>query len=156
MTSPIARLHPAFRILLLGSGYHYSRLEPAGRKVAGDVNWNRGCSMKLAVASVAMIAALALSPRVGLAQAPDGAALYKANCAACHGATGVPAAAMAKMFKNLKPFTDPATLQGIPQDSVVSIVEHGIAPGMKSFKGKLSEEQAGAIAKYVKGLAKQG
>ena len=69
--------------------------------------------MKLAVACVGMIAALALSPRAGLAQAPDGAALYKANCAACHGQTGEPAAAMAKMFKGLKPFTDPATLSGV-------------------------------------------
>jgi mono/diheme cytochrome c family protein len=112
--------------------------------------------MKLAVACVGVIAALALSPRVSVAQAPDGAALYKANCAACHGQTGVPAAAMAKMFKNLKSFTDPATLQSISEDSVVSIIEHGIAPGMRSFKGKLSAAQESALAKYVKGLAKKG
>jgi mono/diheme cytochrome c family protein len=112
--------------------------------------------MKLAVACVGVIAALALSPRVSLAQAPDGAALYKANCAACHGQTGVPAAAMAKMFKQLKPFTDPATLKNVSEDSVVTIIENGIKPAMKSFKGKLSTEQAGAVAKYVKGLAKKG
>jgi mono/diheme cytochrome c family protein len=112
--------------------------------------------MRLAVACVGVIAALALSPRVGLAQAPSGAAVYKANCAGCHGQNGVPMAAMTKMFKNLKPFTDPATLKGISEDSVMSIVEHGIAPGMRSFKGKLSKEQESAVAKYVKGLAKKG
>jgi mono/diheme cytochrome c family protein len=112
--------------------------------------------MRLAVACVGVIAALALSPRVGLAQTPDGAAVFKANCAGCHGQDGVPMAAMAKMFKNLKAFTDPATLRGISEDSVLSIVEHGIAPGMRSFKGKLSKEQESAVAKYVKGLAKKG
>ena len=112
--------------------------------------------MKLTLACVGVIAALALSPRVGLAQAPDGAALYKANCAVCHGQTGVPAPAMAKMFKGLKPFTDAATLSGVSEDSVMSIIENGIKPGMKSFAGKLSKEQAGAIAQYVKGLAKKG
>jgi mono/diheme cytochrome c family protein len=112
--------------------------------------------MKLAVACVGVIAALALSPRVSLAQAPDGAALYKANCAACHGQTGEPAAAMAKMFKGLKPFTDAATLSSVSEDSVVSIIENGIKPGMKSFKGKLDKAQEGALAKYVKGLAKKG
>jgi mono/diheme cytochrome c family protein len=112
--------------------------------------------MKLLVACVGVAAALALSPRIGVAQGPDGAALYKANCAACHGQTGQPAAGMAKMFKNLKSFTEPATLQGVSDDSVVTIVENGIAPGMKSFKGKLSKEQAAAIAKYLKTLAKKG
>jgi mono/diheme cytochrome c family protein len=112
--------------------------------------------MRLAVACVGVIAALALSPRISLAQAPDGAALYKANCAACHGQNGAPIAAMAKMFKGMKPFTDPATLQGVSNDSVVTIIENGIKPGMKSFQGKLSKEQAGAVAKYVKGLAKKG
>ena len=113
--------------------------------------------MRLVVAGLGVIAALALSPGVSLAQtAPDGAAVFKANCAGCHGQNGVPMAAMAKMFKNLKPFTDPATLKGVSEDSVMSIVEHGIAPGMKSFKGKLSKEQESAVAKYVKGLAKKG
>ena len=112
--------------------------------------------MKLAVACVGMIAALALSPRVSVAQAPNGAALYKANCAACHGQTGEPAAAIAKMFKGIKPFTDPATLSNVSDDSVVTIIENGIKPGMKSFKGTLNKEQEAALAKYVKGLAKKG
>lgn len=112
--------------------------------------------MKLAVAAMGVMAALALSPRISLAQAPDGAALYKANCAACHGPTGVPAAAMAKMFKQLKPFTDPATLKGVSEDSVMAIIENGFQPVMKSFKGKLSKADEAALAKYVKGLAKKG
>ena len=39
--------------------------------------------------------------------AEDGAAIYKAKCAMCHGATGTPSAGMAKMM-GIKPVSDPA------------------------------------------------
>jgi mono/diheme cytochrome c family protein len=98
--------------------------------------------------------ALALGARSAGAQGPDGQALYKTNCATCHGQAGVPSAGMVKMFKNLKSFADPATFKGLSEDSTVAIIENGIAPGMKGFKGKLTREQAVAVAKYIRGLAK--
>ncbi len=98
--------------------------------------------------------ALVLGARSAVAQGPDGQALYKTNCATCHGQAGVPSAGMVKMFKNLKSFADPATFKGLSEDSTVAIIENGIAPGMKGFKGKLTKEQAVAIAKYIRTLAK--
>lgn len=113
--------------------------------------------MKSAVVAVSTLVALALARPAGAQGAgpgPDGAALYKQNCAGCHGAAGVPAEAMTKMFKNLKPFADPEFFKGRPEDSTIAVMTRGVAPGMRSFKDKLSKEQMGAIAKYIRTLAK--
>ena len=76
----------------------------------------------------------------------DGAALYKKKCAACHGATG-----------EGKPATKAPALKGTSSetDKIVERLTKGEAnskpPHNKGMSG-LTEEQAKAIAEYVKTL----
>lgn len=104
--------------------------------------------MKSAVASVALLATLALGTRMAAAQTPDGGALYKQQCATCHGAAGVPAPAMAKALAI--PTLDAAFLAKVSDDSLSAVVKNG-AGKMKPFKDKLSAEQIAAVVKYVRG-----
>jgi len=78
--------------------------------------------------------------------ADDGAALYKKKCAACHGATG-----------EGKPAVKAPALQGTSWeiDKITEHITKGEAsskpPHKKGISG-LTEEQAKAIADYVKTL----
>ncbi len=78
----------------------------------------------------------------------DGAAIYKAKCAMCHGATGTPSAGMAKML-DIKPASDP---------SMISLSEAQVEVQVKNGKGKmkpiagLSDAQVKAVAEYFKTL----
>jgi cytochrome c6 len=78
--------------------------------------------------------------------ADDGAALYKKKCAACHGATG-----------EGKPAVKAPSLQGTSWeiDKIIEHITKGEAssnpPHKKGISG-LTEEQAKAIAEYVKSL----
>jgi mono/diheme cytochrome c family protein len=105
--------------------------------------------MKGLALSLALLAALAAGTRDAAAQGPDGQAVYKQQCATCHGAAGVPAPAMAKALAI--PTLDAAFLAKVPNDSVVAVVKNG-AGKMKGFKDKLSAEQIAAVAKYVRGF----
>jgi mono/diheme cytochrome c family protein len=55
---------------------------------------------------VVLAVVVSLASAVGFAQA-GGEATYKAKCASCHGATGTPSPAIAKMM-GVKPASDPA------------------------------------------------
>jgi mono/diheme cytochrome c family protein len=79
-----------------------------------------------------------------LAAAPDGAALYKSKCAGCHGPNG-----------EGKPAVKAPALKGTTRDAA-QITEHltkgesGSKPPHNKGISGLSEEQAKAIADYVK------
>ncbi len=111
--------------------------------------------MKLLTACVVLSAALAFGPQAASAQAADGAALYKAHCAKCHGRTGVPPKFAMRRFKHLVSLADPATLKGISVDSTIVVITNGKGKDMKPFKDKLSKDEIAAVAKYVHTLAKQ-
>jgi cytochrome c553 len=89
------------------------------------------------------LAALTLLSTLGWSQ--DGAALYKAKCAMCHGAAGE-----GKVGPSLQ------TTQ-LTQDQIVSLLTTGAsakkAPHSKAIAG-LSAEQAGTISQYVMTLKK--
>lgn len=85
-----------------------------------------------------------------LAQAAAGEALYRQNCRACHGATGVPPQRMVAIYKTLAPL-DSAFLAGRSEDSVAAVTRDGTGQ-MKGYKDKLTPEQIVAITKYVKTL----
>jgi len=104
--------------------------------------------MKAVVLSFTLCAALALGTRSAAAQGPNGEALYKQQCATCHGAAGAPAPAMAKALAI--PTLDAAFLAKVSDDSITAVVKNG-AGKMKGFKEKLSAEQITAVAKYVRG-----
>jgi alcohol dehydrogenase (cytochrome c) len=109
--------------------------------------------MRRLAPTVVMGAALALTAgaRPAAAQAPDGQALFQANCRKCHGATGTPTARMAEMYPELKPF---AQMTGVSADSIVTLMVNGAGKEMKSFKDKLTADEMKAVAQYVLTLAK--
>jgi len=95
---------------------------------------------------VANLAAMLLIASLASWAADDGAARYKTKCAGCHGANG-----------EGKPAMKAPALKGTNRD-VNQIVEHitkgesgSKAPHNKGISG-LSDEQAKAIAEYIKTL----
>jgi mono/diheme cytochrome c family protein len=80
--------------------------------------------------------------------AQDGAALYKSKCQACHGATGTPSPAMAKMM-GIKPTSD-ASIQALSADQVAATVKNGKGK-MKPIAG-LSDDEVKAVAAFFKTL----
>lgn len=96
--------------------------------------------MKLTkLASIATVLALLTFALPGLWAAEDGAALYKANCAGCHGADAAGKAAMKA----------PA-LKGKSADDVTKTI--GSNPKHAALKKKLTDAQVSAIASYVASL----
>lgn len=94
--------------------------------------------MKRFAMTVALLAMIA-----GVAVAEDGAATYKAKCAMCHGAAGE--GKIGPALKGTK----------LTEAEVADLLTKGAA-GKKAPHGKavagLTEEQAKAVAAYVKGL----
>jgi len=95
---------------------------------------------------VVLAAALFLAGSMCFAE--DGAAIYKAKCAMCHGPTGTPSAGMAKAM-GIKPVSDPSM-------SALTVAE--ISAAVKNGKGKmkpiagLTDPQVAAVAAYFKTL----
>jgi len=87
-----------------------------------------------------------------LAQAPDGKALYEANCKKCHGVLGNPPKAIKEQFPKVATFDGPF-IATHTEDSIVTIMTRGKGEDMKSFKGKLTHAEMAAIAAYVHALA---
>ncbi len=95
---------------------------------------------------VAAVAALSLIAGPISAVAEDGAALYKAKCAVCHGANGEGKPAMkVPAIKGTKMEMNQLVDQLMKGDSTKK------PPHNKGMSG-LNEEQATAIAEYVKTL----
>ncbi len=85
--------------------------------------------------SFALLAALVAL--TGAARADDAAAVYKAKCAACHGADG-------------KKKGDLTALKG-DEAAVAKEIADGIPDKkMPAYKGKLSDAEIQALAKYLK------
>ncbi len=96
--------------------------------------------MKRSIIALTVIALLSLP---GMAFAEDGAAVYKAKCAMCHGAAGE-----GKVGPALKGTS-------LSEAQIQEELLKG-APGKKAPHGKaiagLTEDQAKAVATFVKGL----
>jgi len=75
--------------------------------------------------------------------AADGAAIFKAKCAGCHGADG--SKAMPAM--GIKPLNTPATT-GKSDAALFTIVSKGQAK-MPAFAGKLSDDEIKSLVAYV-------
>jgi mono/diheme cytochrome c family protein len=86
-----------------------------------------------------------------LSWAEDGAALYKAKCAACHGAdaTGKPTAKIPSLVSpEAKGLSDADLTDAIANGGKAQKASHAFA------KKGLSEDQIKAIVTYVRGLQK--
>jgi glucose/arabinose dehydrogenase/cytochrome c553 len=80
---------------------------------------------------------------INIAQAETGESLYQQNCAACHGK---------KMEGAIGPnLADAIWVKAQAQrESIMGFVANGsVAAGMPAWKGKLNEQQLGALADYI-------
>ena len=98
-------------------------------------------------------AALLLALPVSSARAADGEALFKANCAKCHGQTGLADTTTGKAAKAPKLKGD-EHLQGPDAEAIVtkSVRDPAKAKHVQVSK-KVSDADLAAIATFVKGLA---
>ena len=94
-----------------------------------------------------LAAVLAFAAVSALAQS-SGEATYKAKCASCHGASGTPSPALAKMM-GIKPVSDPA-IQALTIDQMSAAVKDGKGK-MKPIAG-LSDAQIKAVVTYYRSL----
>ena len=104
-----------------------------------------------AFSKLALLAAVFafLSTSALIAQsAPD---LYKAKCAACHGADGKGATAMGKTM-GLKDLGS-ADVQGMSDADLTNAIANGKGK-MPAYKGKLTDEQITDMVKYIRSLKK--
>ena len=94
--------------------------------------------------SLAVVAALLLA---GAVRADDTADLFQKKCAVCHGKDGHATPTGQKMgAKDLTGLADP---KGDPK-AVADIISNGKGTNMKPFKGKLTDEQILALAKFIR------
>lgn len=91
-----------------------------------------------------LVAVAVLIAGVALAE-DDAKTLYEKKCAMCHGTDGV-AKSMGKGSAN---FNDPA--YKAPVDEIVKVTLEGKGK-MPKMEGKLTAEQAKAVAEYIKTL----
>ena len=94
-----------------------------------------------------VVLALALSTAGALSFAQSGAAVYKAHCQGCHGATGMADTPVAKVMK-IKPVTDPS-VKKMNEAEMVKAVENGMGK-MQPFKGKISDAQIKEAVTYFR------
>ncbi len=96
----------------------------------------------------AMAAAVALLVGNGAAFAADGAAVYKGQCAKCHGDTGKADTSTAKALK-VPPIAGDAKVAGMSDADLIAQIK-----GSKKHAGlKLGDADFAAAAAYVKQLA---
>jgi len=94
-----------------------------------------------------LIACLALASTAFAAA--DGAAIFKAKCAMCHGPNGDASSGMAKSM-GLKPLASP-DVQKMSDADLTALVTNGKGK-MPASKGKLTDDEISAVVKYVKTL----
>jgi mono/diheme cytochrome c family protein len=99
------------------------------------------------IKSLVLVACLALTSSAFAAA--DGAAVFKAKCAMCHGADGSASTGMGKTM-GLKPLSSPE-VQKMSDADLTALVTNGKGK-MPAYKGKLTDDEIGAVVKYVKTL----
>jgi mono/diheme cytochrome c family protein len=105
--------------------------------------------MKPQMLKLTMLLAISLVGSVCVA-AEDGAAVFKAQCAKCHGDTGAGDTAAGKALK-VPMLKGDAKVAGMSVDDVAKSVKTN--EKHKSFVTKLTDEQINAAAGFVKQLA---
>jgi mono/diheme cytochrome c family protein len=102
---------------------------------------------KMIRSQLALALVVSLAGAVGFAQSA-GEATYKAKCQSCHGATGTPSPAMAKMM-SIKPASDPE-IKKLTVDQMIAAVKNGKGK-MKPVAG-LSDAQIKDSVTYYRSL----
>lgn len=102
---------------------------------------------KMLRSQLVLAATVALAGVMCFAQ--DGAAIYKAKCAMCHGPTGTPSAGMAKAM-GIKPTSDPS-MKALTVAQIEAAVKNGKGK-MKPVASLTDAQQVSAVAAYFKTL----
>lgn len=105
---------------------------------------NKGIMVGSLVVGLLMLAA----PRAAAAE--DAAALYKAKCAACHGADGVATAVGKKM--NARDFSTPEVMK-MSEAQMIETTTKG-KEKMPAYEKKLNADQIKALVEYVRSMSK--
>lgn len=78
----------------------------------------------------------------------DGAAIFRENCARCHGADG-----KGNSSQGTPDFTNPKTLASLSDEEVIKTIEQGRkGTKMPAWSGKLTDAQIRSVAEYVRSL----
>jgi cytochrome c6 len=104
---------------------------------------------KLALLFVAIAFVLAVSSLAQISEKTEGAALFKKNCAMCHGADGAGNTTMGKMEHIVNLHSAP--VQSMTEAELVAVIENGKGK-MPAFKTKLKPEEIKDLAAYIKGM----
>ena len=107
----------------------------------------------LRLAKFLTLAAVGLFLAAPSANAQGGAALYKAKCAACHGADGKASTPAGKQM-GARDFASP-DVQKESDDDLIAIVTKG-KNKMPAYGSSLKDPQIKDLIAYVRGLAKKG
>jgi mono/diheme cytochrome c family protein len=99
--------------------------------------------------AILVMAALPLSV-AGTSLAADGAAIFKQNCATCHGATGHADTPAGKSLK-VPALAGDAKVAGMSDADVAAAIKAN--PKHGGILKKLNDDDVAAVAAYVKGLA---
>jgi mono/diheme cytochrome c family protein len=110
----------------------------------------RRIARSLAVAIFAVGIAISIFPAHGQGGAPDGKALYEANCAPCHLEDGTGSPGLKK--NDIPDFTNPAFHSRHDAEEIREAVADGKGQIMPSFKDRLTPEEIAAIGAYVQGF----
>jgi mono/diheme cytochrome c family protein len=87
-----------------------------------------------------------------------GAALYKKNCAFCHGADAKGNGPLAPKDTHPADLTDAKWDRGDSDGEIFAVIQNGAGPKfeMKGYKGKISDTDTWNIVNYVRSLGPKG
>lgn len=112
----------------------------------------------LAIAAALLCSLGSIAYAEGDAAAPDGAALFKKDCAACHGADAKGDTKIGQKLK-IRDLTAADVHATLTRDKVINAIKQGVPKeddpsklAMRAFGSKLSDAEVGALADYVMGL----
>jgi cytochrome c6 len=122
-------------------------------KCRADISGGFMANMKIGLRIMAATVTLAVSTLWSTAlAAQDAAGLYKAKCAACHGADGKGDTAMGKKI-GLRDLASPE-VQKMSDDELTAVIADG-KNKMPSYKKSLKAEQVKELVGYIRSLAKK-